>query len=127
MRVDGGAIRDINLHWHDLRHEYASRLVEHGVPLAQVLDLFGHASILTTERYDAQRLEARQPAVEGLEGGKTFDPKIEATDNVSASAGARDSARTRRFKNLSRFHQTALRRRQSPRGEIRLNLSQFAI
>jgi integrase len=22
--------RDINLHWHDLRHEYASRLVEHG-------------------------------------------------------------------------------------------------
>jgi hypothetical protein len=22
----------INLHWHDLRHEYASRLVEHGVP-----------------------------------------------------------------------------------------------
>jgi site-specific recombinase XerC len=40
--------RDINLHWHDLRHEYASRLVERGVPLAQLRDLPGHASILTT-------------------------------------------------------------------------------
>jgi hypothetical protein len=44
--------REIKLHWHDLRHEYASRLVERGVPLAQVRDLLGHASILTTERYD---------------------------------------------------------------------------
>jgi Phage integrase family len=42
--------RETNLHWHDLRHEYASRLVERGVPLAQVRDLLGHASILTTER-----------------------------------------------------------------------------
>jgi hypothetical protein len=75
--------RDINLHWHDLRHEYASRLVERGIPLAQVRDLLGYASILTTERYDNQRLEALQAAVERLEGGKTFDPKIDASDKVS--------------------------------------------
>jgi integrase len=75
--------RDINLHWHDLRHEYASRLVERGVPLAQVRDLLGHASILTTERYDNQRLEALQAAVERLEGGKTFDATIDASDRVS--------------------------------------------
>ncbi len=73
----------INLHWHDLRHEYASRLVEFGVPLAQVRDLLGHASIRTTERYDNQRLEALQAAVERLEGGKTFDPKTGATDRLS--------------------------------------------
>jgi len=76
-------LRDINLHWHDLRHEYASRLVERGVPLAQVRDLLGHASILTTERYDNQRLEALQAAVERLEGGKTFNPKTDASDKVS--------------------------------------------
>ncbi len=75
--------RDINLHWHDLRHEYASRLVERGVPLAQVRDLLGYASILTTERYDNQRLEALQAAVQRLEGGKTFDPKKGAADDVS--------------------------------------------
>jgi len=51
------AFRKINLRWHDLRHEYASRLVERGVPLAQVHDLLGHASIVTTKRYDCQRLE----------------------------------------------------------------------
>jgi len=75
--------REINLHWHDLRHEYASRLVERGVPLAQVRDLLGHASILTTERYDNQKLEALQAAVERLEGGKTLDV-TEATDRVSS-------------------------------------------
>lgn len=93
--------REINLHWHDLRHEYASRLVERGVPLAQVRDLLGHASILTTERYDNQRLEALQAAVARLEAGKAFDAvrlkpdttSEEATDNLSAEAVSRASAK----------------------------------
>jgi integrase len=76
-------LREINLHWHDLRHEHASRLVERGVPLAQVRDLLGHASILTTERYDNQKLEALQAAVERLEGGKTFDT-TDVPDRVSS-------------------------------------------
>ena len=67
------AFQTINLHWHDLRHEYASRLVERGVPLAQVRDLLGHASISTTERYDNQKLEALQAATRRLEDGKSFD------------------------------------------------------
>jgi integrase len=66
------AFRKINLRWHDLRHEYASRLVEEGVPLAQVRDLLGHASITTTERYDNQRLETLQQAVTKLERGGRF-------------------------------------------------------
>jgi Phage integrase family len=65
--------RRINLHWHNLRHEYASRLVEKGVPLAQVRDLLGHASITTTERYDNQKLENLQAAAAKLESGKSFD------------------------------------------------------
>ena len=36
---------------HDLRHTYASRLVQAGVHLTRVRDLLGHASITTTERY----------------------------------------------------------------------------
>jgi integrase len=84
--------RRINLHWHDLRHEYASRLVEKGVPLAQVRDLLGHASITTTERYDNQKLENLQAAVLKLENGKTFDPsdvnraenRVDDQDRVSS-------------------------------------------
>ena len=75
------AFQTINLHWHDLRHKYASRLVERGVPLAQVRDLLGHASISTTERYDNQKLEALQAASRRLEDGKSFD----ATPSPDAS------------------------------------------
>jgi site-specific recombinase XerD len=75
--------RRIDLHWHDFRHEYASRLVERGVPLAQVRDLLGHASIATTERYDNQTLEALQAAAGRLESGKVFDTTTAAGDSGS--------------------------------------------
>ena len=61
-----------DLHWHDLRHEYASRLVEQRVPLSQVRDLLGHASIVTTERYDNQKQEVLFEAVQRLETGESF-------------------------------------------------------
>ena len=40
------------------------------MPLSQVRDLLGHASIATTERYDNQRLEALQATAGSLESGK---------------------------------------------------------
>lgn len=61
------------LWFHDLRGEYASRLVERGVPLSQVRDLLGHASIVTTERYDRQRFEALAAAAKRLDDGQPFN------------------------------------------------------
>ena len=61
-----------DLRWHDLRHEYASRLVERGSSLSLVRDLLGHASIVTTERYDNQTQEALFQAASKLESGETF-------------------------------------------------------
>ncbi|MFE3023219.1 tyrosine-type recombinase/integrase [Nocardia tengchongensis] len=43
---------------HDLRHTYASRLLENGIPIEEVSRLLGHASITTTMRY-AHRAKSR--------------------------------------------------------------------
>lgn len=40
-----------NLHWHDLRHTFASRLVMKGVDIRTVQVLMGHATITMTMRY----------------------------------------------------------------------------
>ncbi|MDH3468247.1 MAG: site-specific integrase [Gammaproteobacteria bacterium] len=37
--------------WHDLRHDFASRLVMSGADLYGVSKLLGHASVVTTQRY----------------------------------------------------------------------------
>ena len=71
-----------DLHWHDLRHEYASRLVERGVPLSQVRDLLGHASIVTTERDDNHTFAALQQAAGRLESGKTFTSASQSDPNA---------------------------------------------
>jgi integrase len=43
--------RAINLHFHDLRHEAGSRLLEAGWPLHEVQQMLGHASLEQTSTY----------------------------------------------------------------------------
>jgi hypothetical protein len=45
------ALAQIDLNWHDLRHEALSRLADEGVPVHELQVLAGHASITTTQRY----------------------------------------------------------------------------
>ena len=58
--------------FHDLRGECASRLTEANVPLSQVRDILGHASIVTTERYDRQKFDTLRVAAKRLDTGKSF-------------------------------------------------------
>lgn len=45
------ALKAIDLHFHDLRHEGASRLLEAGWPLHHVQEMLGHRSIEQTSTY----------------------------------------------------------------------------
>jgi integrase len=56
-RIRGGTgwnqeqLRNIDLHWHDLRHEGASRLLADGVDIRIIQLMLGHASVQQTQRY----------------------------------------------------------------------------
>jgi integrase len=50
-RVDRAKLRQIDLHWHDLRHEGACRLLADGVDIRIIQLMLGHASVQQTQRY----------------------------------------------------------------------------
>jgi len=50
----------------DLRHTFASRLVERGVDLITVKELLGHHSVVITQRYTHSSSEQKRKAVENL-------------------------------------------------------------
>ncbi len=49
-RVDREKLKQIDLHWHDLRHEGACRLLADGVDIRIVQLILGHSDVETTQR-----------------------------------------------------------------------------
>ena len=54
------------IHFHTLRHSFASNLAMKGVPIIVIKELLGHSSVTTTEIYSHTNLEALQNAVKQL-------------------------------------------------------------
>ncbi len=75
------ALRAIDLHFHDFRHETGSRWIENGMPLHHVKELLGHKTISTTDCYlNAGRLKL-QESMKRFEASRgklvASDPPIE--------------------------------------------------
>jgi integrase len=65
----------IDLHFHDLRHEAGSRLLEAGWPLHHVREMLGHQDLATTNRYlNADRQNLRDSMRRSDEARKVCKP-----------------------------------------------------
>jgi integrase len=61
-----------DLHFHDLRHTFATRLVQAGVDLYTISRLMGHRSIKMTERYAHHCPASLTPSVKVLDDYYNF-------------------------------------------------------
>lgn len=55
-----------DLHFHDLRHTFATRLADAGIPLSVIAELLGHSDIRMTKRYSHATDKAKREAVQIL-------------------------------------------------------------
>lgn len=76
----------LHFRWHDLRHHFASRFVQAGVPLNTVRDLLAHSSASMSLRYAHLAPDQRREAVAKL--GER--PVMTATIKLPSEAAARE-------------------------------------
>jgi len=64
-----------NFTWHDLRHCYASRLRQAGVPLGHIAELLGHKGLAMTRRYAHLSISNLHEAVSRIADSTTVAPE----------------------------------------------------
>jgi integrase len=82
---DRKALAQIDLHWHDLRHEALSRLADDGVPVHELQLLAGHSSITTTQRYMNARANSLAESIRQARERRV--KRVEHADEATAQIG----------------------------------------
>jgi hypothetical protein len=75
----------VDCHFHDLRHTFATRLVQSGIDLYKVQRLLGHKSPIMTQRYAHHYPESLRDGVEILDRQKRCDTKSTTVRRFSES------------------------------------------
>ena len=71
-----------NFRFHDLRHDFCSRLIQAGEELSVVSELAGHSSIITTQRYAHLSPELKRKAISSLNGFKLASKKYKGLTKI---------------------------------------------
>jgi integrase len=84
------------LHFHDLRREFGSRLLESGAAQHDVRDFLGHANITTTSRYLKSTPLRLERALAAMDAGFALDShKSEnSTEQVTTESTSLPDAKT---------------------------------
>jgi len=75
-----------NLHFHDLRHTFATRMVQAGIDLYKVQRLLGHKSPIMTQRYPHHYPESLREGVDALEAGRRISTNLAHTHVFAGEA-----------------------------------------
>ena len=78
---------DKSIHFHSLRHSFASNLAQKGVNLYTIKELLGHSSITTTEIYSHLNMDSLKEAIETLNGPHPRQRRAGLNPHLSASGG----------------------------------------
>ena len=74
IALESAKIQD--LHFHDLRHTFATRMVQAGIDLYKVQRLLGHKSPIMTQRYAHHYPESLRDGVDALEAGRSVSTNL---------------------------------------------------
>ena len=77
-----------DLHWHDLRHTFASWAVQRRVSLYELKELLGHSSLTMVKRYAHLAPEHLRAAAAALDGVLGSESALHSKETASNARGA---------------------------------------
>ena len=81
-----------HVHWHKLRHTFATNVAKRGISMRILQELMGHSTILMTERYSHVDMQSKQSAIHALDyATENFGPNLGRNQSIKIAQNAKHS------------------------------------